>query len=178
MFERFADDARAAVVAAQEQARELRHGWIGTEHILLGVLAGQGGGARLLGGFGVRAEDVRADVERIIGTGEEDIDAALLATMGIDLDAVRDRVERAFGPGALGSTGPRCGGQIPFTKRSKKAIELALREGIALGAGEIRSEHLVLGLLREGDGIASRVLSERGMTHEAARARVAGRDAA
>jgi ATP-dependent Clp protease ATP-binding subunit ClpA len=178
MFERFTDDARAAVVAAQAEARALRHAWIGTEHLLLGVLAGEGAGARLLTGFGVRAEDVRADVERIIGRGEEGIDAGLLATMGIDLDAVRDRVERAFGPGALGNAGRGCAGHLPFTKRAKKALELSLREAVALGAAEIASEHLVLGLLREGDGIASRVLSERGVAHDAALARVAGRDAA
>lgn len=178
MFERFTDDARAAVVAAQQEAGALRHGWIGTEHVLLGVLVSGGDGARLLAGFGVDAAGVRDDVVRIIGRGDEGIDPDALATLGIDLDAVRERVERAFGPGALSRRG-RCGGRMtPFTARAKKALELALRDALALGARDIRAEHLVLGLLREGDGVAAQVLSARGVTLDAARARVQGRDAA
>ena len=179
MFERFTEDARAAVVAAQAEATALHHGWIGTEHLLLGVLATGGDGARLLAGFGVDAAGVRADVERIIGRGEEGIDPEALATLGIDLDAVRERVERAFGPGAL-SRGRGCGtsGHIPFTPRAKKALELTLREGIALGARDLRAEHLVLGLLREGDGVCARILAERGVTLEAVRSRVGRQDAA
>ncbi len=179
MFERFTEDARAAVVAAQAAATALHHGWIGTEHLLLGVLATGGDGARLLAGFGVDAAGVHADVERIIGRGEEDIDPEALATLGIDLDAVRERVERAFGPGAL-SRGRGCAtsGHVPFTPRAKKALELTLREGIALGARDLRAEHLVLGLLREGDGVAARILAERGVTFDAVRSRVAGQDAA
>ena len=178
MFERFTDDARAAVVAAQEEAAALRHGWIGTEHVLLGVLRGSGSGARLLAGFGIDAAAVHDDVVRIIGRGDEGIDPDALATLGIDLDAVRERVERAFGPGALSRRGRCGGGHLPFTPRAKKAIELALRESLALGAGEIRGEHLVLGLLREGDGVAAQILTARGVTLEAARAKVQGRDAA
>jgi ATP-dependent Clp protease ATP-binding subunit ClpA len=178
MFERFTDDARAAMVAAQEEARALRHGWIGTEHVLLGVLGASDDGARLLAGFGVDAAGVREDVVRIIGRGEEDIDPDALATLGIDLDAVRERVERAFGPGALSRRGGCAGGHVPFCARAKKAIELTLRESIALGAGELRGEHLVLGLLREGDGVAAQILTARGVTLEEARARVQGRDAA
>jgi ATP-dependent Clp protease ATP-binding subunit ClpA len=178
MFERFTKDARAAVVAAQEEAAALRHGWIGTEHVLLGVLVTGGDGARLLTGFGVDASGVRDDIVRIIGRGEDDIDSAALATLGIDLDAVRERVERAFGPGALSR--PRgCGeGRLPFTPRSKKALELSLRESLALGAGEIRGDHLVLGLLHEGDGVAAQILAARGVTLDAARSKVQGRDAA
>ena len=107
MFERFTDDARQAVVLAQEEAVALHHGWIGTEHVLLGVLRADGDGARLLAGFGVDAAGVRDDVVRIVGRGEDDIDRDALATLGIDLDAVRERVERAFGPGALSRRG-RC----------------------------------------------------------------------
>jgi ATP-dependent Clp protease ATP-binding subunit ClpA len=182
MFERFTDDAREAVVLAQREAGALRHGWIGTEHVLLGVLAAGGDGARLLAGFGVDAGGVRDDVVRIIGRGDEGIDREALATLGIDLDAVRERVERAFGPGAL-TNRSRCrrgevGTHIPFTARAKKALELALRDALAIGSREIRSEHLVLGLLREGDGVAARILTARGVTLEAARSRVEGRDAA
>ena len=182
MFERFTDEARAAVTAAQTEAAALQHGWIGTEHLLLGVLTTGGHGARLLGGFGVDAGAVRNDVVRIVGRGEDDIDRDALATLGIDLDAVRERVERAFGPGALsrregcrrGWVGPRA----PFTPRAKKALELTLREGLALGARGLGSEHMVLGLLREGDGVAAQILTARSVTREAVRRRVAGRDAA
>jgi ATP-dependent Clp protease ATP-binding subunit ClpA len=182
MFERFTDDAREAVTAAQHEAVALRHGWIGTEHVLLGVLATGGGGARLLAGFGVDAAGVREDVVRMVGRGEDDIDPEALATLGIDLEAVRERVERAFGPGALSRRG-RCrrGGvstHVPFTPRAKKSLELTLREAISLGARDLRAEHLVLGLLREGDGVAARVLAEHGVTLAAAREKVAGRDAA
>ena len=182
MFERFTKDARQAVVLAQEEAVALRHGWIGTEHVLLGVLRADGDGARLLAGFGVDADGVREDVVRMIGTGEDPIDPEALATLGIDLDAVRERVEKAFGPGALSRRG-RCrrGGvsmRMPFCRRAKKAIELTLREAISLGDRDLPAEHIVLGLLREGDGVAARVLAERGVTLAAAREKVAGRDAA
>jgi ATP-dependent Clp protease ATP-binding subunit ClpA len=117
-----------------------------------------------------------------VGRGEDDIDRDALATLGIDLDAVRERVERAFGPGAL-IRRRRCrrgtvGGQLPFTPRAKKALELTLREALSLGQRELRDEHVVLGLLREGDGVAAQVLATRGVTFAAARERVAGRDAA
>jgi len=182
MFERFTYDARQAVILAQEEATRLHHGWIGTEHLLLGVLCSGGAPARLLADFGVDAGGVRDEVVRIVGRGEHDIDPDALATLGIDLDAVRERVENAFGPGALdrrrgcrrGLVGPR----IPFTRRAKKALELTLREGIALGDRELRGEHLILGLLREGDGVAARMLAARGVTHDAVRGKITGRDAA
>ena len=182
MFERFTDEARQAIVLAQEEAAALHHGWIGTEHLLLGVLRTDGEGARLLKAFGVELAVVREDVVRIIGRGEEDIDRDALATLGIDLDAVRERVEKAFGPGAL-SRRERCrggsfGGHVPFTARAKKALELTLREGLALGAGGLRAEHLVLALLREGDGVAAEILHARGVAYDAVRARVEGRNAA
>ena len=98
------------------------------------------------------------------------------------IDAVRERVERAFGPGAL-LRRRRCrrgtvGRGLPFTARAKKALELGLREAVDLGERDLRGEHLVLGLLREGDGVAARVLAQRGVTHAAVHAKVAGRDAA
>jgi ATP-dependent Clp protease ATP-binding subunit ClpA len=182
MFERFSDEGRQAVVLAQDEALELRHGWIGTEHLLLGLLRADGDGARLLTGFGIELASAREEVLAIIGPGEEDIDREALATLGIDLDVVRERVERSFGRGALSRRGG-CGRgilgrQVPFTPRAKKALELTLREGIALGARELRGEHLVLGLLRADDGVAAKVLQKHGVALETARARVQGRDAA
>jgi ATP-dependent Clp protease ATP-binding subunit ClpA len=182
MFERFSDEARQAVALAQDEALELRHGWIGTEHLLLGLLRAGGDGARLLTGFGIQLASVREEVLAVIGPGEEDIDREALATLGIDLDVVRERVERSFGRGALSRRGG-CGRgilgrQVPFTPRAKKALELTLREGIALGARELRGEHLVLGLLRTDDGVAAKVLQKHGLALDTARARVQGRDAA
>jgi ATP-dependent Clp protease ATP-binding subunit ClpA len=173
MFERLAEEARAAVVEAAMEAEHLHHGWIGTEHLLLGILdAPRSRAARLLGAAGVTGDWVRAEVERIVGRGEPDLDADALATLGIDLDAVRERVERTFGPGALaGRRGRRrglCAGERrPFTPRAKKALELSLREAVAAGDGFIGAEHLLLGLLREGDGVAARILGERGVTRAA-----------
>jgi ATP-dependent Clp protease ATP-binding subunit ClpA len=178
MFERFTDEARQAVVLGHEEATDLHHGWIGTEHLLLGVLRADGDGARLLEGFGLDRDAVRDDVVRIIGVGEEDIDRDALATLGIDLDAVRERVEKAFGAGALSRRRGCSGGRLPFTARAKKALELTLREAVALGARDLRSEHLVLGLLREGDGVAAQILRSHGVALDAVRARVQGRDAA
>jgi ATP-dependent Clp protease ATP-binding subunit ClpA len=182
MFERFSDEARQAVVLAGEEATRLHHGYIGTEHLLLGVLCSGGAAARVLADFGVDAAGVRDDIVRIVGRGEDDLDPDALATLGIDLDAVRERVEKAFGPGALNRRRGRRGGllgcQIPFTPRAKKALELTLREGIALGDRDLRGEHLILGVLREGDGVAARILAARGVTLEAARGKITGRDAA
>jgi ATP-dependent Clp protease ATP-binding subunit ClpA len=182
MFERFSDEARHAVVLAQEEAAALHHGWIGTEHLLLGVLRSGGPGALLLADFGVEAPTVRHDVLLLIGAGEDDIDPDALATLGIDLDAVRERVEKAFGPGALSRPGGcrrgLLGRETPFTPRAKKALELTLREAVALGDRELRGEHLILGLLREGDGVAARMLAARGVTLEAVRGKITGRDAA
>jgi ATP-dependent Clp protease ATP-binding subunit ClpA len=183
MFERFTEEARAVTVAADRHAAGLRHGWIGTEHLLLGLLDDpERRAARILAGHGVTGPAVRAEVERIVGVGEPDLDADALATLGIDLDAVRERVERTFGPGALARRGGRrrragTDGRRPFTPRAKKALELSLREAIARGDSFIGAEHLLLGLLREGDGVAARILRSAGVTREAVLAALA-RDAA
>ncbi len=175
MFERFADEARNAVVAAQREASALDHGWIGTEHLLLALLAdGDGRAARVLRDFAVDAAWARGEVERIVGRGDPDLDADALATLGIDLDAVRERVERTFGPGALarrrGRRGVCTGGHVPFTPRAKKVLELSLREAVARGDRSIGSEHVLLGLAREGDGAAGRILRSRGVDGDTVRA--------
>jgi ATP-dependent Clp protease ATP-binding subunit ClpA len=176
MFERFTEEARAVTVAADRHAAGLRHGWIGTEHLLLGLLDDpERRAARILAGHGVTGPAVRAEVERIVGAGEPDPDAAALAALGIDLDAVRERVERTFGTGAL-SGSRRCrrglwrGAALPFTPRAKKVLELSLREAIAMGDDFIGSEHVLLGLAREGDGVAARILGARGVDRAAVRA--------
>jgi ATP-dependent Clp protease ATP-binding subunit ClpA len=171
MFERFTDDARAVVVGAQAHAVGLHHGWIGTEHLLLALLDDPDRrAARLLHAHGVTAPWARGEVERIVGRGSPDLDAEALATLGIDLDAVRERVERTFGPGALARRhGRRMGfsGHVPFTPRAKKVLELSLREAVARGDRSIGSEHVLLGLAREGDGVAAGILRSRGVDRAA-----------
>ena len=124
MFERFTERARQVVVLAQEEARMLNHNYIGTEHILLGLIHE---------GDGVAARS--------------------LESLGISLDAVRQQVEEIIGQGQQAPSG-----HIPFTPRAKKVLELSLREALQLGHGYIGTEHILLGLLREGDGVAAQVL--------------------
>ncbi len=150
MFERFTRDARETVVRAETEARALGHGWIGTEHLVLG-------GAQAAG---LDPAVLRSEVAREVGDG---LDGAALATLGIDLDAVRERVDASFGPGAL-TTGRPNAGRTPFTKHSKKALELAVREAAAGGAREIRTEHVLLGVLREGEGLGADLLTAHGIT--------------
>ncbi|MEA2269328.1 MAG: hypothetical protein QOC64_1938 [Solirubrobacteraceae bacterium] len=181
MFERFTDDARAVVVAAQAEARALGHGWIGTEHLLLGMLADpEARAARLLARWEVDAGWARGEVERRLAGGKPDLDADAPAATGIDLDEVRDRVERTFGRGALARRRRGRGmvrATVPFTPRAKKVLELALREALALGDRHIGSEHVLLGLVRAEDGAAARILRGRGVDRAAVRAALA-RDAA
>ena len=189
MFERFTQDARRVVVGAQDEARGLGHGWIGTEHLLLAALRDEGSPvAAALRGVGLTAGTVRTEVRRLLGPVD---DGAALAGIGIDLDQVRRRVEDRFGPGALDDasvrTGPRWSlrrlggrspaasrapapgsGHIPFTRRAKTSLELALREAVATGSREIRTEHLVLGLMREA-GLAARAVSRLGVPPETVR---------
>src|SRR6202166_1059925 len=124
MFERFTERARQVVVLAQEEARTLKHNYIGTEHILLGLLREEEGlAARVLESLDITVERARAQVVRIVGSGEE-----------------------------------VTSGQIPFTPRAKKVLELALREALSLGHNYIGTEHILLGLVRENEGVAARIL--------------------
>ncbi|MFJ9521372.1 Clp protease N-terminal domain-containing protein [Kitasatospora sp. NPDC101801] len=170
MFERFTKAARQVVVQAQAEAAELRHGYIGTEHLLLAALADPAEpAAALLVARGLDHDTVRAAVVRLIGPAEGH-DAEVLAAIGVDLDAVREAVEAEFGAGALDARGeePRRRGWFksdhrPFTPRSKKVLELALREALRLGDKQIAVRHLLLGLLRDGDGLAVRVIADQGV---------------
>src|SRR6187455_722097 len=128
MFERFTDRARRVVVLAQEEARMLNHNYIGTEHILLGLIHE---------GEGVAAKS--------------------LENLGISLDAVREQVQEIIGQGQQAPSG-----HIPFTPRAKKVLELSLREALQLGHNYIGTEHILLGLIREGEGVAAQVLVKLG----------------
>ncbi|WP_040336965.1 Clp protease N-terminal domain-containing protein [Candidatus Blastococcus massiliensis] len=166
MFERFTSEARDVVVGAQQQARELRSERIGTEHLLLGLLAQQGTtSARVLASHGVTRDAVVTAVRTFYGDG---LDAEALTAVGIDLDAVRSSVEATFGPGALDARGSRRG-HIPFSPGAKKVLELALRETIALKSRAITDAHILLGLIREGEGPVATVLHDRGVDHGALR---------
>ena len=128
MFERFTDRARRVVVLAQEEARTLNHNYIGTEHVLLGLIhEGEG------------------------------VAAKALESLGISLEAVRQQVEEIIGPGQQPTSG-----HIPFTPRAKKVLELSLREALQLGHNYIGTEHILLGLIREGEGVAAQVLVKLG----------------
>ena len=138
MFERFTDRARRVVVFAQEEARLLNHNYIGTEHVLLGLIhEGDGVAARAL------------------------------TSLDISLEAVRGRVESTIGRGAGAPSG-----HIPFTPRAKKVLELSLKEALKLGHNYIGTEHILLGLIREGEGVAAQVLVELGVNLDGARQKV------
>ena len=175
MFERFTRDARETVTIAQQEARELRHGAIGTEHLLLGLLATGSPTAQVLARHGLTREVVVQAITAHVGG--DDLDAEALNTIGIDLDAIRDHVEAAFGRGALdkrsdhrspGSRGrePHRSGHVPFAPRAKKVLELSLREALALKHTYIADGHVLLGLIREGEGLAMKVIADRGIDVE------------
>lgn len=175
MFERFTADARAVVTGAQEQARELGHGYIGCEHLLLTVAGSETPAGQALRDLDATPEAIRAAVSGLLADTTAVADRDALASIGIDLDAVRARVEATFGPGALTRqphrsrrlrlrrrrcyTEPPRSGHIPFTPRAKKCLELALREAVARHDGHIGVEHLALALTAMRDGLAPRVLT-------------------
>ena len=162
MFERFTEEARQTVVLAQQEARELHSGHIGTEHLLLGLLEQDTATTAVLVRHGLTRESTIAAIRA--ATSGEGLDAAALGTVGIDLDAVRDRVEATFGPGALERVSRRAAvDHIPFSPRAKKVLELSLREAIAMKSKSIADGHIALGLLREGEGLAMKVLHDRGI---------------
>jgi ATP-dependent Clp protease ATP-binding subunit ClpA len=168
MFERFSRSARVAVVLAQEEARELNADEIRPEHLLVGVLqSARRDLSGVLAGFGLTADVVR---NRLGSSGRQDgdsfeSDAEALKTIGIDLEAVRDAVNRTFGPDAFDDALPKSGrrrrrSHIPFTKPAKKVLELALREALAHKDNWIGCEHIVLGILRGGDKFTLGLITE------------------
>ncbi|RZT84700.1 ClpA/ClpB-like protein [Pseudonocardia sediminis] len=172
MFERFTGPARRVVVLAQEDARERRQNEIRTENMLVGLVRTPGSpGEALLRAAGVDRSVVEADLAR---RAEPD-GAAALASLGIDLEEVRRRVDESFGPGALDRTraarGRRRPGHVPFEKPAKKALELALREAVRLGHRHIGTEHVLLGLLWPAT-TAQEILACHGVTLDGMRTAV------
>ena len=171
MFERLTSEARTVVELAEGEARSLHHGYIGTEHLLLGLLGEEHGiAARALRRAGVSAEAVRADVQRRLSDAlVPGPDADALRSIGIDVEHVRARIEGSFGPGALERARiGRCRQgalrrPIPFSRRSKKVMELSLREALRLRHEHIGTEHILLALLREGEGLATQILADSGI---------------
>jgi ATP-dependent Clp protease ATP-binding subunit ClpA len=173
MFERFTREARRVVVRAQTEAMALGHNYLGTEHLLLGLFREDAVAARALGSVGISRQAVIDDVRAIVGACPALAprpDPAALASLGIDLDEVRRSVEATFGPGALEAT---CAWQRgrgrPFTPRAKKVLQLSLREALALGHRYLGPEHVLLGLIREGEGVAADIIRRRGGSLEAVR---------
>jgi ATP-dependent Clp protease ATP-binding subunit ClpA len=178
MFERFSDEARQVVRLAQEEARRRRHPFIGTEHLLLALLdEGHGPAAQALLAQGVTGSDLSRRVTRLTEPSDDPLDPEALATIGIDLDQVREATEASFGPGALDPKAAREArkGHIPFSRRAKKVLELSLREALALGHKYIGTGHILLGIIREGEGLACRVLTDTGVDLTALRADVTPR---
>jgi len=168
MLERFTAPARETVVRARTEAQALRHRFVGTEHLLLALLDPAAGEAyAVLHEAGVEHDEVVLGIRALVGPAAgilTDEDAAALRTVGIDLDAVLARIEESFGPGAL-DVPPQPGrqwGRIPFTKRARKVLGLAVREAVHLRHHYIGTEHILLGLIREGDGLAAKVLVDGG----------------
>lgn len=180
MFERFTEAARQTVMGAQQEARELHHGAIGTEHLLLAALARpEDRCAAVLIDAGLDLETARAAVRRLSGEGDQ---AEALASIGVDLDAVKEAVESVFGEGALDApvvqeprrrgwfrSGSVSFGRAPFSPRAKKALELSLRESLQLRSGCIDVGHLLLGLIREGEGLGVQVIADHGLDLAAVR---------
>jgi ATP-dependent Clp protease ATP-binding subunit ClpA len=188
MFDRFNDAARSVVVHGQEEARTLGHSWIGTEHLLLGVLAESDNPAvNTLIELGVNLEGCRVALGRLVGRGRLDVsDAAALRTLGIDLEQVRSQVEAAFGPGALDQPPRitrrrkfrrrrRCEGppgSLAFMPRAKRALERSSQEAANLGDRQVGVEHLLLGLLDPKGNMAVELLQQLDADAELVRGRV------
>ena len=194
MFERFTEGARTVVADAHNAARELQQWPIGTEHLLLATVAADSPAATVLHGYGIDEMTVRDGIVRhsatpsaaVSGPEQDAQDAEALRSIGIDLEAVRRAIEENFGAGALrlphSEPPPKRGllrgrarppvirGHIPLSPRAKKTLGLSLREAVGLHHNFIAPEHLVLGILREGGGLATLILTDAGVDFDRLRA--------
>jgi ATP-dependent Clp protease ATP-binding subunit ClpA len=209
MFERFTNSARQIVVQAQSQARQFGHGFIGPEHLLLALVSLDEPAAVVLHDQGLTPERTRAEVIRMVGPGRTfgllaGLDREALASIGIDLDTVRSRIEATFGPDALiraapvarrrrhrlpgrkGRRGPSRGvlfqapgsaprGHIPFTPLAKKALERSLREALTLGDNYIGVQHVALALISMDRGCVPVILSALSLSDAPLRAAILDR---
>ena len=158
MFGRFTDRAKRVLVSAQDEAEQLGHDFLGCEHILLGMLReGEGIACEVLAAASVTADDVESWIVGRRGRNHVDPSAAL-ASIGIDLDEVRRRLEETFGEGSLpGNDRP------PFTPKAKRTLELARDSALRLGHNSIGTEHLLLGLIDQHDNLACELMAENGI---------------
>jgi ATP-dependent Clp protease ATP-binding subunit ClpA len=185
MFERFTHAAREVVIRAQTEAKDLDQAPIGTQHVLLALVADEAGPVAVaLRAKGIDEVYVRDEIIRRVGSATRDLDPlpdadaedeAALKAIGIDLEQVRRAIEENFGPGALRlprDVEPRRkgllrrfygSGHTPFSPRSKKVLELSLREALRLKQNFIAPEHIMLGILRDGEGLAAQILAEKGV---------------
>jgi ATP-dependent Clp protease ATP-binding subunit ClpA len=196
MYEDFTGEGRQVVTRAQEQARRLGHGFIGTEHLLYGLACANGQVGMVLRERGVTPERYEAQFVELVGTGtdhhqdtraagSDPLDRDALSAIGIDLDAVRERVEALFGPGALTAQAPgphRWGrgrrhrsGHLPVTRRAKKCLAVSLHEAQAAHTGQLGAEHIALTLLAMNEGLPPRILSAIGARAPELRAEILDR---
>lgn len=168
MSERFTTAAREVVRAAQRHAAGLSHEYVGTEHLLLGLLDdAQSAVAKVLTSAGLDPSHVRREILRLVGGGAPcgtlgEIDAAALQAIGIDLESVRSKLESSFGEGVLDQpNGGAPGHRLPITPRAKKSLQLAMHEARSLRHKRIDPEHVLLGLLQEGRGVAAQIIAAR-----------------
>ena len=158
MFERFTTDARTVVADAYVVARQSGSSTIDTRHVLIALAETDNSARAVLGDAGVDTATLGARLRRAVAAG--DLDAEALASLGIDLDAVRQRADTVFGAGSLDRAGRRsAAGHLPFAAEAKKTLELALREAVRLHSNSITANHLLLGLLRNTGCTAEETLS-------------------
>lgn len=182
MFERFTTDARLIVVNSQAHARRLGHDYIGCEHLLLSLAALDGGVGETLRSAGATPQAIDTAIGRLLAGRQwfQGVDREALAAIGVDLDAVREKLQAEFGlprqtcrshrwPWRRRRTRTRSRGYIPFTPRAKKCLELSLREALALRHKHIGPEHILLGLTRVKDSAAAVILAKLGVSADALR---------
>ena len=176
MLERFTDEVRQVIVDAQLQALRLGHHYLGCEHLLLALAAGESDAGAVLRSLGVTPQAVEGSALRRLGTAAGGIDREALATIGIDLESVQQRIEAVFGPNALNrhrrpaprrrawrrrdGCGPESSQHLPLTPRAKKSLASSQGEALARGDGHIGVEHLTLALTAMTDGLAPQILAD------------------